>query len=1140
MKHPPTREQRRAADPARSVWVTANAGTGKTRVLSDRVLRLLLEGAEPEGILCITFTRAAAAEMVARIERSLADWATEPEEEKLAAALAHLLGAPPDTVRMKRARRLFARVLDLPRGLPVTTIHAFCTQLLRRFPVEAGVAPHFETIDEEGRAELIREARERMFARIRVARGRGALAEARDRLAVWLPDSEFLATIEELMAARIRLLRAKERYGDLEGLLRAVREFLEIDEDPDEPPEIVAEAMERASFDAAGLRGAARALAEGGTDDRQRSELILRWLEGDHPDPVTAFHEYKLAFLTRTGQGRRRLATSRVPDHDRVRPILEREQTRLLRVEDRIRALLAWRRSEALLRLGFAVIEEYEALKARRAALDYDDQIDRARRLLEGGIDWVRYKLDTAIEHVLVDEAQDTNPDQWAIVEKLTEEFFAGAGSHDRPRTLFVVGDEKQSIYRFQGADIANYLAVRGRLLDRARAVGLPFDRVDLTRSFRSTEAVLATVDAVFADPPARWGVVAGNEKLRHESHRRGEAGLVELWPLLHLGRRQKPEERWPLPDVPRITPEAERILAGAIAGTIRGWLDRGEILEGRGRPVRPGDIMILVSRRGTIQDLLVRALKRAEVPVAGVDRMDLGDHLAVEDLLALGRVMLLPEDDYSLACLLKSPLIGLDEDTLFRLAHGRGTTSLMERLRARAREEGEESPIAAAYGRLAEWLRRADFMPPFEFYAWVLGADGGRRRLLERLGPDAAEPIEAFLGRTLAYEEGHPASLEGFLQWFAAGSRTLRRDPENTGDAVRVLTIHGAKGLEAPIVFLADTGPHRHRHRERLLWAGEPAGDPALPLWRLPDRELPLRLLEAVEREKTAEEEERRRLLYVALTRAADRLYLAGWLPRNMEEPPEDCWHALVRRALEGMAEVERLPCHLGPAFAGEILRYRKGGAPGPEAETEAAPPEPAALPDFLRRPAPAETSRWRRAPTTREEEPAVRPPRAGAEERGFRRGRAIHKLLELLPDLSPDARLPAAERLLRTLMPELAEAERRAVAGEALRVLTMPELAPLFGPDARAEQAIAGELDGVPVLGVVDRFAVTDDGLLLADFKSHPEPPPPTRIPSAYLAQLRAYARMLETLYPGRDLRAAIVWTALPRVDFVTLEES
>ncbi len=1140
MKHPPTREQRRAADPARSVWVTANAGTGKTRVLSDRVLRLLLEGAEPESILCITFTRAAAAEMVARIERSLADWATEPEEEKLAAALAHLLGTPPDASRLKRARRLFARVLDLPRGLPVMTIHAFCTQLLRRFPVEAGVAPHFETIDEEGRAELVREARERMFARIRAARGRGALAEARDRLAIWLPDSEFQTTIEELMAARIRLLRARERHGGLEGLLRAVREFLEIEEDSDEPPEIVAAAMARSGFDAEGLQRAAERLARGSTTDRQRAARIRHWLDGDHPDPVAAFHEYKRAFLRRDGTGLTRLVTAQTPDREQVRPVLEREQTRLLRVEDRIRALLAWRRSEALLRVGFAVIEEYEELKARQAALDYDDQIDRARRLLEGGIDWVRYKLDVAIAHVLVDEAQDTNPDQWAIVEKLTEEFFAGAGSQDRPRTLFVVGDEKQSIYRFQGADIANYLEVRGRLLDRARAAGLPFERVDLTRSFRSTEAVLETVDAVFADPLARPGVVADGERLHHRSHRRGEAGLVELWPLIRLDRRQKQEECWPLPDAPRIVPEAERILAGAIAGTIRDWLDRGEILESRGRPVRAGDIMILVSRRGTIQDLLVRALKRAQIPVAGIDRMDLGDHLAVQDLVALGRVMLLPEDDYSLACLLKSPLLGLDEDGLFRLAHGRGATSLMERLRARAREEGEGAPITTAHRRLAEWLRRADFMPPFEFYAWILGADGGRRRLLERLGPDAAEPIEAFLGQTLAYEEGHPASLEGFLHWFAAGSRTLRRDPENTGDAVRILTVHGAKGLEAPIVFLADTGPHRHRHRERLLWVEGAAPGSPLPLWRLPTGEMPLRLLEAAEREKTAEEEERRRLLYVALTRAADRLYLAGWLPRNMKEPPEDCWHGLVRRALEGRAEVDRLPCRPDPAFTGAILRYRKGGAPAPEAEAEAASAGPAEPPDFLRRPAPAEAALRRRTPTSREEEPAVRPPRPGAEERGFRRGRAIHKLLELLPELPPDGRPPAAERLLRSLLPEFAEAERRAIAGEVLRVLAMPELAPLFGPAARAEQAIAGELDGVPVLGVVDRFAVTDESILLADFKSHPEPPPAARIPPAYLSQLRAYARILEALHPGRDLRAAIVWTALPRVDFVTLGES
>ena len=1139
MNAPPTSEQRRAADPARSVWVTANAGTGKTRVLSDRVLRLLLEGADPESILCITFTRAAAAEMIARIERALAGWATEPEEAELAARLEALLGEPPGPERLRRARRLFARVLDLPRGLPVMTIHAFCTQLLRRFPVEAGVAPHFETIDDQSRAELVAEARERMLARIRAAKGRGDLATARDRLAVWLPDSEFQATIEGLMAARIPLLRASEEHGGPEALLAAVRRLLEVEDDPDEPPEVVAEATERSGFDAAGLRFAAGRLAAGDDRDRRRGARILDWLDGDHRDPVAAFHDYEGVFVTKQGTGVKTLATRKVPERDRVERILRREQARVLRVRDRIRALLTWRRSEALLRLGFAVIEEYERLKRQRAALDYDDQIDRARRLLEGGIDWVRYKLDVAIAHVLVDEAQDTNPDQWAVVEKLTEEFFAGEGVHDVPRTLFVVGDEKQSIYRFQGADIDRYRQVRRRLSARAEAARRPIRSVGLDLSFRSTQAVLEVVDRVFADALARRGVVVEGKELRHRSHRRGVAGLVELWPLLRLERRGGESERWPLPDVPRVSPEPERLLAEAIADTVAGWIATGEMLEGRGRPVRPGDVMILLSRRGTIQDLLVRALKRKGVPVAGIDRMDLAEHLAVQDLVALGRVMLLPEDDYSLACLLKSPLVGIDEDTLFRLAHGRGATSLMERLRAAAGDAGEGSAVAAAYRRISEWLRRADFMPPFEFYTWILGADGGRRRLLERLGPDAAEPIEAFLGQTLAYEEGHPASLEGFLHWFAAGARTLKRDPENTGDAVRILTVHGAKGLEAPIVILADAGPHRHRNRERLIWVEDAAGR-RLPLWRMPQGERPPVLEEACAREKTAEEEESRRLLYVALTRAEDRLYVAGWLPRNFREPPEDCWHSLLYRALEAMPGVERLPCRLGAAFAGPVLRYRRG-----EGRREAAVGEPdgevAPPPDWLHRPAAAEPSRRPRAPSSLHEgEPVVRPPRTPRDALAFRRGRAVHRLLELLPGVPPRERAAAAERLLDVLLPELDEAARRRLREEVERVMAMPELAPLFAPGARAEQAIAGTLDGVPVVGVVDRFAVTAEGVHLVDFKSHPEPPPAGRPPAVYVQQMRAYARVLQGLYPDRRLHAALVWTALPRVDFLRLEEA
>ncbi|GBD43594.1 ATP-dependent helicase/nuclease subunit A [bacterium HR40] len=1133
----PTPEQRRAADPSLSVWVTANAGTGKTRVLSDRVLRLLLAGARPESILCLTFTRAAAAEMTERIEKRLAAWAVEPDDRQLAADIEALVGCPVDSPTLMRARRLFASVLDLPRGLPVTTIHAFAAELLSLFPLEAGVSPHFEVLDPRTRAELDLEARSQVLESVRRARGQGRLAEAIQRLAVWVGERGFGEALHTILEDRLALLAAWARHGGEEGLLEAIRKALDVPLDEREPVEIVAEAAERADFDAPALRAAAEELLRSTTaSDQERGRAILAWLEGQFADPIEAFHAYRRAFLTEEGKDRRRLGTKAISAAS-LRT-LAREQARLLRVEERIRCLLAFRRSEALLRVGHALVEAGERLRARRAALDFDDLVERARRLLDSAVDWVRFKLDARIDHILVDEAQDTSPAQWAIVEKLAEEFFSGEGAKEGPRTLFVVGDEKQSIYGFQGADLATFRAVRARIRQRAQAAGIPFAEVSLTRSFRSTEAVLRLVDAVFARPEARSGVLCAGEALRHDTVRRGEPGLVELWPLAENEEEPSADRSWPLPDEVRARPEAEAQVATAIVRTVRGWLQGGEILESRGRPIAPGDIMVLVRRRGTIQERIVRGLEAAGVPVAGIDRLTLAEHLAVADLLALGRVMLLPEDDYSLACLLKSPLVGLDEEQLFELAHGRGQTSLMERLRARGRRDAPDGPFAQALRRLEEWLRRADFMPPFEFYGWVLGADGGRRRLLERLGPEAEEPIEAFLGQTLAYEEGHPASLRGFLHWFELASGELQRDPGRSPDAVQVLTVHGAKGLEAPIVFLADAGPHAEPRRERLLWASLGGNGERLPFWRLAERERPEKLAAACQAERIADTEEDLRLLYVALTRAADRLYITGWKPRR--EISGVCWHEHVRRALKDLAEVERWPCHLGPGFRGEILRLRCGAATlRPTEEPAVQPPPGTARPPWLHRPAPVESARLSSiAPSARApEEPPRTPPRGTEERRLFARGAALHRLFELLPRVAAEEREGTALRLLKLLLPEADARSHLSLWQEVERVLTLPELEAAFAPEARAEQPLCGEIDGVPVVGQVDRFVVRDDEVLLVDFKSHLDPPDRQAIPPAYRRQLELYGQLLKRLYPGRRIRAALVWTAIPRVDLFDL---
>jgi ATP-dependent helicase/nuclease subunit A len=583
--YPPTPAQRRAADPRRSVWVAANAGTGKTRVLADRVLRLLLAGAHPESILCITFTRAGAAEMGERIERRLAAWAVERDQGKLRADLEHLTGEPPSDLTFARARKLFAQVLDLSHGLRIMTIHALCQTLLKRFPLEAEVAPHFETIDDRTAEELKAEARGIVLAER--CRDDKDLGRAVELLAVTLAESTLSGAIAEMLAQRHRLTAAFARHcerGTCAGLLRHIDGLLEVEAGV-EPPHLVRRACADGVYDADGLLHLANTFRAGGKRQQEAALSIATWLGRTASDRHELYEGYRTAFFTKDGQPRGNVLSAAFRrDRPDVARLYDREQARLGAVRDQIQALTLSRRTAALLRLGHAVIDAYEGLKRRSALLDFDDLVERTRVLLStpGRKEWVLYKLDQRLDHVLVDEAQDTSPSQWGVVEQLTEEFVAGAGARgDAPRTLFIVGDEKQSIYSFQGADLANFRRVRARLLGHAEAAGLTFGAEALDVSFRTSRAVLEVVDRVLALPEMAGAVTdPAAEAVLHATSRKHHAGLVELWPLADHEDGGPEPTAWPLPDRPRVADEPERRVAGAIAAKLRGWFEAGEVLE--------------------------------------------------------------------------------------------------------------------------------------------------------------------------------------------------------------------------------------------------------------------------------------------------------------------------------------------------------------------------------------------------------------------------------------------------------------------------------------------------------------------------------------------------------------------------------
>ncbi len=1107
-------DSRAASDPTRSAWVSANAGAGKTYTLANRVARLLLAKAPPEKILCLTYTKAAAAEMAGRLFEQLGQWSMADDTD-LAKRIADI-GAPPcDTEGLKEARRLFAKALETPGGLKIQTIHSFCQYLLARFPLEAGVPPSFRVLDDQTARELRDEARQRVLER--AGSGDEALAKAAAHLVTHASESRLQQILDGALGGdRRKFERFLSSLPEADGAMaRAVRAAHGANAD-DTCEGVAAEFCAAMKAKEPRLREIASWLSAGTKTDIKNARDLLRAIE------TGSFESFRDAFLTGKGTRYATLATKKLAD---ARPDLLQSFEAIvdcfMAAEERHRAAHAASLAEAALTLAGAALREYAAAKRARGVLDYDDLIIETLRLLdrEEASGWVLYKLDGGLDHILIDEAQDTSPEQWNIVRRLTEEFFAGKGARDDargPRTIFAVGDEKQSIFSFQGADPAQFDI--NRTLFEGRAAENSFVDVQLPVSRRSAPQILQFVDEVFADPAAREGVTSGGADVAHQAHRADAQGRVEFWPALSPSKVPEPDYWLPVDVESEASPVVR--LADRVAGQIKTWTDGRTQLPGHNKPISPGDIMVLMPRREPFASELIRQLKRRGVPVAGADRIKLQNQIAVMDLVALGRFALLPEDDLNLAALLRSPLIGIDEEQLFALSASRKGPLWRELTERR----NELASFAFAHEFLSECLSRADFAPPFEFYAHVLAARGMRKRLLARLGAEANDAIDEFLSLALAYEGLNTPSLEGFLHWIERGDAEIKRDMERGRDEVRVMTVHGAKGLEADIVILPDTTslPDPPGKRGDLLYTDKsviyPVTDSAAPA--------AVKLAKAGAADEALKEH--RRLLYVALTRAKDCLYVCGFENKNGVKPGS--WYELAQRAAQS----------LGKAVVRGDDTLRVIG----DAETETAPPSASPesprilLPDWATaepRPEHAAPRLIRPSDAAGLEEPGVFSPAGPKAAARFRRGQLVHTLLARLPDIAPELRRDIALAFLaaRDVKPE----EAAALADETLAVISDSRFAAAFAPSARAEVAIVADLPalgfGARASGRIDRLAVSAEDVLAIDFKTNR--PPPERledVPTLYRTQMALYRAALAKVFPGRRIACALIWTEGPRL--------
>lgn len=1098
-RHPAAQAQIDAARPDRSTWLAANAGSGKTRVLTDRVARLLLEGVNPQHILCLTYTKAAASEMQNRLFARLGSWAMLADADLAKELDALGTEATVTPCGLRAARRLFAQAIETPGGLRIQTIHSFCASLLRRFPLEAGVTPHFTEIEERAanllRAEIVEDLADGPHAEVLYALARHYSGE----------------TLDDLTAEIVRH-RSAFAWETSDDALAAVF---------GQPADLTRESIERMTF-----TGTERALLDrlvpllrASTSKDAKAAERLAGISEPGPAALSLLEE---VCLLKSGENAFEpklpdITTQPFPTRDlrAAHPDLMGELDALMRRVAKARearlALLAMERTRALHAFARRFLPAYERAKQRQGWLDFDDLILRARDLLTRPevAAWVLYRLDGGIDHILVDEAQDTSPLQWQVIERLAQEFTSGIGARaEARRSIFVVGDKKQSIYSFQGADPREFDRMRQEFADRLAATGQPLQSSVLAYSFRTSQAILSTVDRCF-EQSGDSGFVPEES---HHAYFDARPGRVDLWPVTAKPETDR-EPAWYMPVDLRAPDDPAVLLARQVALHIRNVIESGQVIPDREghHAARPGDFLILVRRRSVLFHEIIRECKAQGLPIAGADRLRVGAELAVRDLGALLSFLATPEDDLSLATALRSPLFGWTEAALYDLAQGRERAYLWQELRAR------EDAFPETMTVLRDLLDKADYLRPFELTERILTRHDGRRKLLARLGPEAEDGIDALLAQAMAYESRAVDSLTGFLVWMQTDDLEIKRQMDSVGNRIRVMTVHGAKGLEAPIVILPEAAGWNAPRSGQIVQAD------GIPLWAGRAEDAPARIREAAGTARAALMAERDRLLYVAMTRAECWLIVAAHGSLGKQG---DSWYEKVRRGMEAAGARPHV------FDQGEGLRLQQGawpeGAPGETPADRAGNPVPDPL---FHRPAPGERRRGTLSPSDLGGAKALPGEQGADEETALRRGRQVHRLLEFLPRAPARDWPETAARLLGSGPDAAGDEELALLLDEVRGVLTHPGLRPIFSADALAEVSVSAGLDalgGQRIHGTIDRLIVSPDRVLAVDFKTNAlVPDRPEDCPEGLLRQMGAYAHALAAVYPDRRVETAILWT-------------
>ena len=1094
-------QQRLASDPKTSVWVEASAGTGKTKVLSDRVLRLLLDGVLPSRILCLTYTKAAAVEMNNRIAEKLSKWAVA-SKEKLIKELENLLGraiSENDDI-LSKSRRLFALLLDTPGGVKIQTIHSFCQEILKRFPLEAKISPYFEVMDDRSSREALADIKKEIL-------NNSLSKEVNEALSFLIATSgeyKFPQIMESITVQRNLIEACLSKYESVEKLSDKIALDFGVNKDCS-LEKIEAEFWHELDVDK--LKVVIKAL-DAGTDTSVKKAIALAKARDEKN--LSAFLS---AFLTDEGKPRAKIlvkaSIERFPEAESYCAYFVTLCENLLEKTKTINLFLA---TKSVLVLASEMLEKYHDYKKTHSKLDYNDLIVITKKMFESPkvAEWILYKLDGGIDNVLIDEAQDTSPEQWAIVKSITSEFFSGKGNHEKEPTVFVVGDRKQSIYSFQGADPAEFEKMHQYFEEESDK----FKTVNMEVSFRSTAAILDTVNTVFDFDKAKKGVVADNQNIMHVPSRIGDGGRVELWELVEQEEGDNNDKIW-LPPVERIgVASSSAKLANKIAETIKEKVTKGELLKSKGRPLQYGDFLILVQRRSAFVEEMVRACKNIGVNIAGVDKIKLNEQIVVADLLSLAKFVLLPEDDLNLACLLKSPLFNLNDDDLFNLCYGRENTSVWSRLLEDDRYEKQTS-------QLKYLLFMAQDVRPFELFSYVLNNFEGRKKFVERLGKDCEDAIDVLINLSLNFEKDHIPSLQLFVEWMEADEAEVKRDLEQgDNNAVRLMTVHGSKGLQAPIVILPDATRVKGVSKEARLYKNDD-----LLLYPLNKECYNKKCDILAEQEKELALDEYHRLLYVALTRAEECLCICGFKKKN--KPNSESWYEIIKEAFAKIAVEDKklgLVYDVEQKIEPEKIEIKKENI----SEVK--------LFNWLQKPAKEEGGLAKPLTPSHQEESlvtALSPLVENSNERLYARGKIIHKMLQFLPSAEEKLRKNLIDNFLEKQVSDFDETEKSKIKKEVLELLSNPVFAPLFSQNSVAEVALMGVVGEHIISGQIDRLVVCDDKVMIVDYKTNrPAAEKLEDVPNAYIKQMRSYKQLVQNIYPDKKIEVFILWTNTAKI--------